>query len=215
MNKVRQAYGPPRKAARQHRVPSDILALILIVVGVGIATYTVTMRSRHAEPTLVAGAEAAAAAPVPTATPVTFTLTERAYTDEQKLNIKTAMGIARCPVCFGIDKPPLPELSDNDIVVFTALIGSETNYYHYDDYGQLIGSSYGCKGIAQLCFSLATEENLSSPAASLYAAAHYYRGLLLEEGGNYNRAIRRYKGIVTEDVAWMADTVLRYMRIKE
>lgn len=139
-------------------------------------------------------------------------LREQPLSDMARRYREVSLNLPACPLCFGVDKPVIA-MTPNERVLFAALIGSESNWGHWDEAGNLKPSSIGCLGIAQLCFSLATPENLASPEASLYAAAGYFHDLVNQNGGDLVAAILQYKGSTTPDTAWVADTVFDRVQI--
>lgn len=153
---------------------------------------------------------------VPSPTPVPPLHLELALpplSDRQAKYRHAADVLPSCPLCFGVDQPPIP-LSDNERAVFVALLFTESRLDPYEPDGSLKVSSAGCIGIAQLCGDLLTPATRQSDELSIYTAAKYWRELLDETGGDFTAALRRYKGITTPDTAWQADTVFALIRLR-
>lgn len=136
-----------------------------------------------------------------------------ALSDRQLKYKKAALALPYCPLCFGVDKPQV-QFDDNEAAVFTALLYTESGLDPYDEYGNLKYSSVGCAGVAQLCGDLLTYETQYNDEVAIWTAANYFRELIDSNAGDLEAAIRQYKGVVTDDVGWQADTVWNYIKVK-
>lgn len=150
----------------------------------------------------------------PVASPAAFRLevSTPALSDEQAWYLRMVQALPRLPLAFGIDAPPIG-FTDDEAAVFTALIISESMLRPFDDYGNALRSEIGCVGLSQLCGDLQTYETATNPAANVYAGAAYFKGLI-DETGDVMVAVRRYKGITTEDTHEQGERVFRYLKVR-
>ena len=69
--------------------------------------------------------------------------------DEQRWYLRMVEQVLDDPQKW-VGKPEL-DFSENDRVLFLALILTESSFYQFDDQGRTLDSGIGCVGLAQLC----------------------------------------------------------------
>jgi len=189
---------------RPHSTPAILIAL---AVALALALILGTSARKRPAPVAEIGEPAMVTpVPAPTVRPLTLALTLPELTPDQRYWFHVAQVVPLCPLCAGVDQPPVP-LSDNALIVFLALVWTESRYQPWET------SSAGCYGLGQLCGDLRTADTDANPALNLYMAAREWARLVAQRGGDYSGALMDYKGITTPDTMWQAESVWAMVRI--
>lgn len=128
---------------------------------------------------------------------------------DQSYWLRKARVVARCPLCVAVDKPPIPQLADNDnaYAVWLALIWTESRFQPW------AVSSIGCQGLGQLCYALESPDTDALPELNLYTSAQEFARLMDANGGDYMAVVRSYKGVTTSDTTWQANSIFDVLKL--
>ena len=144
---------------------------------------------------------------------LTLALDLPGLSDRQRHYQHMAETIWRLPIAHGVDAPPIP-MTDNEAVVFVALIYSECSFEPYDAYGNYLVNEIGARGCGQLMGDLVTTANMWSVELNMYDAAREFRRLLDANAGDVMASVRAYKGVVTSDTTYQANSIFDVIKVQ-